>query len=670
VLVIQVGVHAQDWPIYKGNLYFTGNNDEIIVKNSNLKWLFQADDRTFNPVVSDGRVYFLDQKADLYCLDEEYGRQLWKVDFQKISAQFKAFSKSAGKVKYPLIKENTLFLSDPIAIYALDKRSGSVLWARTGMREEKLPSAASGLTGRSPLPMVDGIYADPVINEDSIYYGTRNMFLSREIRNGHEGWENRDIKTYSAYPTFYDDTIITQSMDFQKNEYKVIRLEARTGKEIWSKQLEKPERIFPPVVYNSKVYVPANKSLYCIDYKTGQSLWSKDYGRFISSNPSFTDRAILFTLDNSDVAVVDPDNGSIIKSVSLGKGASPYFVTVRDYLYLAYNEKRVVSGKEVVYGTVKAVNFNDNSVMWTFVTPFPGPVSQPVAKGGILFFPSGNYIYALGTEYYAKVVQGGDGYAVTDNKKSPTADDQKKRIEDALAAMDPDKTKKPQDQRNDTAGRTQPKPAETAKPLPAQEEKKLQLKDLEVTIGDESGKPITAQVEIRKWENGRLVYNETKNVTGKSVLKVPTGEGVEITASSNGYIPKKEILSGNEKDKEIRLDKIQKGKNFVVDNINFEFNKAYLKKESINLLDRVVRIMKENPALKIEVRGHTDNIGDAAYNQKLSERRADAVAEYMIKQGISPERIRSKGFGMTKPLVPNDSEKNRAKNRRTEFTFE
>jgi OmpA-OmpF porin, OOP family len=87
-------------------------------------------------------------------------------------------------------------------------------------------------------------------------------------------------------------------------------------------------------------------------------------------------------------------------------------------------------------------------------------------------------------------------------------------------------------------------------------------------------------------------------------------------------------------------------------------------------LDRVVRIMKETPALKIEVRGHTDNIGDASYNQKLSERRADAVAEYMIKQGISPVRIRSKGFGETKPLVPNDTEKNRAKNRRTEFTFE
>ena len=80
--------------------------------------------------------------------------------------------------------------------------------------------------------------------------------------------------------------------------------------------------------------------------------------------------------------------------------------------------------------------------------------------------------------------------------------------------------------------------------------------------------------------------------------------------------------------------------------------------------------MKENSKLRIEVRGHSDNIGEASYNQKLSERRADAVAEFMIKQGISPERIKSRGFGMTKPLVPNNSEANRAKNRRTEFVFE
>jgi outer membrane protein OmpA-like peptidoglycan-associated protein/outer membrane protein assembly factor BamB len=659
---------SQDWPIYKGNLYFTGNNDEIVVSNNNLKWLFQADERTFNPVVSDGRVYFLDQKADLYCLDEEYGRLLWKVDFQKISNQFKAFSKSAGKVKYPLIKGNTLFLSDPIAIYALDKRTGAVLWARTGMREENLPAAASGLSGRKPLPMVDGIYSDPVLHEDAIYYGTRNMFLARETRNGHESWQNRDIKTYSAYPTYYDDTIVTQSMDFQKNEYRVIRLDSQSGKEIWSKRIDKPERIFPPVIYGGKVYVPASKTLYCLNYKTGELLWMKDYGRDISSNPSFTDSAILFTLDNSEMAVIDPSNGAILKSVDLGKGSSPYFVTIRDMLYLAYNEKKTVGNKDLFYGAVKAVNFSDGKVLWSYPAPFPGPVSQPVASGGILFLPSGNYIYALGTEYYNKVVQGGDGFAVVDNGKS-NDDSRRKKIDDALAAMDPGK------KRNDTP-QFSPEPDRTVKPIPspspfqAEEVKKIQMKELSLTVKDGKGGPVPAQVEIRKWEKGKLVYNEVKSVKGTETIKIPAGADVEITASSNGYLPKKEYLAGSESEKEITLDKIEKGKTFVVENINFEFGKAYLKKESINILDRVVRILKENGGLRITVNGHTDDIGDDAYNQKLSEKRADAVTSYMIKQGISPERVKAKGFGETKPLVPNTSDWNRAKNRRTEFMFE
>jgi outer membrane protein OmpA-like peptidoglycan-associated protein len=671
VLISVSGVLSQDWPIYKGNLYFTGNNDEIVVNNNNLKWLFQADERTFNPVVSDGRVYFLDQKADLYCLNEEYGRQLWKVDFQKISNQFKAFSKSAGKVKYPLIKGNTIFLSDPIAIYALDKSTGGVLWARTGMREENLPKAASGLSGRAPLPMVDGIYSDPVLHEDSIYYGTRNMFLARETLNGHESWQNRDIKTYSAYPTYYDDTIVTQSMDYTKNEFRVIRLNAQSGKEIWSKRIDKPERIYPPVIFNQKVYVPASKTLYCIDYKTGESLWSKNYGRDISSNPSFTDSAILFTLDNSDMAVTDPSNGAILKTIDIGKGSSPYFVTVRDNLYLAYNEKRAVGNKEIIYGAVKAVNFNDNKVLWSYSAPFPGPVSQPVASGGILFLPAGNYIYALGTEYYNKVVQGGDGFAVVDDGKV-NDDKRRKKIDDALTALDPDKNKKdsPDFSSSSENKKPAPTPVPVPTPAPAEEVKKLPMKDLSLTIADAKGGLVSAQVEIRKWDKGKLVYSETKTVKGKSDIQVPAGADVEITVSANGYLPKKEYLTGSEKDKDILLEKIEKGKSFVVDNINFEFGKAYLKKESINILDRVVRIMKENTGLKITVSGYTDNIGDAAYNQKLSEKRADSVTSYMIKQGISPERVKSKGYGESKPLVPNNSDKNRAKNRRTEFLFE
>ena len=77
--------------------------------------------------------------------------------------------------------------------------------------------------------------------------------------------------------------------------------------------------------------------------------------------------------------------------------------------------------------------------------------------------------------------------------------------------------------------------------------------------------------------------------------------------------------------------------------------------------------MKENPDIKIEVRGHTDSTGEEEYNQKLSERRADSVIEYMIKNGISPERLNSVGFGEKKPVASNDTEEGMQLNRRVEF---
>lgn len=81
-------VASSDWPIYKGNIFFTGNNDEITVKNNNLKWLFQAADMVYNPIISDGMVYFVDIRKNVYCLDEDSGRLIWKLDLKQLSARF------------------------------------------------------------------------------------------------------------------------------------------------------------------------------------------------------------------------------------------------------------------------------------------------------------------------------------------------------------------------------------------------------------------------------------------------------------------------------------------------------------------------------------------------------------------------------------------------------
>lgn len=101
--------------------------------------------------------------------------------------------------------------------------------------------------------------------------------------------------------------------------------------------------------------------------------------------------------------------------------------------------------------------------------------------------------------------------------------------------------------------------------------------------------------------------------------------------------------------------------------ILFDFDKDSVKTESFYIIDEIVDVMMTMPNLKLEIQGHTDNVGTIDYNQNLSERRARAVYVEIVRRGIDPSRLRFRGFGMSRPKVANDNEANRAMNRRTEF---
>lgn len=112
---------------------------------------------------------------------------------------------------------------------------------------------------------------------------------------------------------------------------------------------------------------------------------------------------------------------------------------------------------------------------------------------------------------------------------------------------------------------------------------------------------------------------------------------------------------------------VEAGKALVLEGVNFASGSAKLTAGSQITLDKVVRTLKENPDIEVEIRGYTDNTGNYEKNVKLSQARADAVKVYLIENGIDAARIKTKGFGPEDPIAPNDTKEGRAKNRRIEF---
>ncbi|MBF0181164.1 MAG: OmpA family protein [Magnetococcales bacterium] len=106
---------------------------------------------------------------------------------------------------------------------------------------------------------------------------------------------------------------------------------------------------------------------------------------------------------------------------------------------------------------------------------------------------------------------------------------------------------------------------------------------------------------------------------------------------------------------------------WVLEDLPFRFDQHILEPASYPLLERVARVLRDNPGVRVEIQGHTDGIGTPEYNEDLSKKRAASVMRHLTGQGIAPERLSAAGFGMRKPVASNEDETGRAKNRRVEL---
>ena len=195
-------------------------------------------------------------------------------------------------------------------------------------------------------------------------------------------------------------------------------------------------------------------------------------------------------------------------------------------------------------------------------------------------------------------------------------------------------------------------------------------------IDDKTKQALEASIEIVDNNTNKVIANFTSNIkTGKYLVCLPSGinYGISIAApdhlfhSENVDIP--QATGYQEIIKEIGLKSLEVGSKVVLKNIFFDYNKSSIKSSSLPELERLVELLITEMGVKIEISGHTDNIGSGSYNQKLSEERAKSVVDFLVELGISPERLKYAGYGFDRPIADNSTEEGRKQNRRTEFSI-
>ncbi|HRW62005.1 MAG TPA: OmpA family protein, partial [Bacteroidales bacterium] len=190
-----------------------------------------------------------------------------------------------------------------------------------------------------------------------------------------------------------------------------------------------------------------------------------------------------------------------------------------------------------------------------------------------------------------------------------------------------------------------------------------------------TGEPVQlAKIEVIDIEQSKVIATGLADTSGAYQVKIPKKKdyGIELTAKDYlffvemVYLSQKDVVD-SKVTANFQMNKIDVGAKMILNNIFFETNKATLKPESTTELERVATLLIENPTIRLEISGHTDNVGSYRANQKLSEQRAKSVVDYLISKGVAQDRLEYKGYAFNQPIADNNTPEGRAQNRRVEF---
>ncbi len=186
--------------------------------------------------------------------------------------------------------------------------------------------------------------------------------------------------------------------------------------------------------------------------------------------------------------------------------------------------------------------------------------------------------------------------------------------------------------------------------------------------------PLVARIELINLEKNEVEsLVESDSITGQYLIVLNQGAEYALYVNRKDYLFQSvnfnysEVKNFEPITLNIDLEKATEGTSVVLENIFFDLDKYELKEKSITALQKISRFLMENPGVRVEISGHTDNSGSDTYNKDLSQKRAHSVYTHLVKNGIDPKRLITKGYGSERPIADNANESGRQRNRRIEF---
>ncbi|EMR03593.1 Root adhesin [Cesiribacter andamanensis AMV16] len=521
---------------------------------------------------------------------------------------------------------------------------------------------------------VNSIWPDygPVLNEDE----TILIFTSRRQEDNLN--ENVDSDNFYFEDIFYSEKV--------------------NGEWTAAKNIKEPVN---DMYHNSNLSLSADgNTLYVYRYDNGGDIfystkekdgsWSMPQPLSEYINSSFAEKSVSVSKDGSlmfyssdrpgglgglDIYMSRKDaKGKWSRSENLGPiintefdDESPFIHYDGKTLYFSSRGRKGMGG----YDIYKSV-YDSTAKQWT----------EPINLGYPINTPDEDVFFVATKDgkrgYYASVRDDGQGY--TDIYMVNFFPDGEPQPEPVIAQKEPAK----EEPKKEEPQPAKPEPTlvaevkETPTPVPPKkEEPVLQPVTLIIRLtDDETNQPLDATVNLRRQSDNQLA-GKSNTAPGEYRFTTTQKQATQMMLSieKDGYLFKNfkvtlpaATAQPQEIVRTVELNRLKVGVSSVLRNIYFDFDKATFMKESYDELNKLERLLNENPDMVIEISGHTDNVGGKEYNRVLSQRRAQAVVDYVVQKGISKARISAKGYGEERPIASNDDDKEgRALNRRVEF---